>query len=106
MRHTLCNQVIFIPAYWDQLLLVIKGEDDINNNQVIKAISWAYNTIIKIVSIFITNPTKIVANNISGNNLNIVLGIDNQKIKIIVKGQQKIGKIWDNIIIMVVDKWV
>ncbi len=104
MRHTMCNQVTPRLERSDQLLLVIRSEGGVGKSQLIKAISRAYDIIGKSDSIFITAPTRVTADNISGSTLHIALGINTQKTKEIVKNQKKMEKIWRNKIVVVIDK--
>ena len=104
MRHTICNQVTLRPKCLDQLLLIIRGKSSIDKSQVIKAISQAYDIIDKGNSIFITAPTRAAANNISRSILHTALRIDTWKIKETVKGQQKMEKIWRNMIAVIMDE--
>ncbi len=104
MRHTIYNQVTPRPERSDLLLLVIRGKGNVGKSQVIKAISQVYNIISKSNSIFITAPTKAVANNISGSTLHTTLEIDIRKTKETIKGQQKMKKILCNKIAVIVDE--
>lgn len=60
----------------DQLFFIIKSQNNIGKNQIIKIISQAYNIINKIDQIFITALTKAIINNINRYILYIILKIN------------------------------